>query len=183
MKKLIRLTESDLHNIIKESVKHIIAESDMDGQVKVMAQKALSDAGYEEWGDSSHNPYLLYVKINDVSDIKRIESILMRVLGIDSYYLSVEMKSNMFGKDLRAKISLPGYTHTKFGVKESLVKESYFDNEYKGIKIPPELDYDEWCKKIDNALYSGWSKEGVQIGINDAAEKISKYGNYGHNKL
>lgn len=47
MKKIIRLTESDLHNIIKESVKKSLNEMNGDGELKSMifdAMKSLDEA-------------------------------------------------------------------------------------------------------------------------------------------
>jgi hypothetical protein len=63
-KQLIRLTENDLHKIIKESVKNVLNESCWHGDVKPfeviyqMADKIvtsledrINDENYEEWGD------------------------------------------------------------------------------------------------------------------------------------
>ena len=53
MKKIIRLTEGDLHKMIRESVQSILREFDMDDEGNTI----MSDDEYNKYGDFIGNEY------------------------------------------------------------------------------------------------------------------------------
>ena len=53
MKKIIRLTEGDLHNMIRESVQSILKEFDMDDEGNTI----MSDDEYNKYSDFIGNEY------------------------------------------------------------------------------------------------------------------------------
>lgn len=122
MKKIIRLTEQDLHRIVRESVNRVINETEnyqdelIRQQYKVWktAKQLLSQKGFEQWDDKNDNPFILRVKINNYKDVELIDSILRSYFGITSEYdCSVKRESNMFGSDERALIHLPAANKVK----------------------------------------------------------------------
>jgi hypothetical protein len=120
MKKLIRLTEGDLHRIVRESVKRILSEdvqwgnpqqddtTEQQYEVWNTAKQLLSQSGYEQWGNSNDNPFILKVRIMGYGDINRIKALLRQNFGVDDVYdSSVKYETNMMGGDARAVIHLP----------------------------------------------------------------------------
>ena len=63
-KKLIRLTESDLHRIVKESVKRIIREDEVsdDEYWENVAKKNAEHDFYNEYGNQSQYPAYEYIR-------------------------------------------------------------------------------------------------------------------------
>lgn len=114
----IKLTEHDLHNIVRKSIRKILreqSENDLisyqrQNEIKKMALNALMRMGYEMWGNETDNVYIIKVRINNYSDCQKIENRLSRLFGInDPYELSVKLETNMFGNDMRAVIQLPSF--------------------------------------------------------------------------
>lgn len=120
MRKVIRLTENNIRQIVRESVGRIINEMYSDSEITLSRQQSelkrkvidfLEKRGYRKWGNSyDNNGNMLVVSINDYADCNKIYNMLKRMLG-DSYYLNVRYDSNLFGKDERAVIYLPSVTH------------------------------------------------------------------------
>ena len=125
-KKTIRLNESQLRSIVRESVRNFLVRENQQGQFdnadrqqKQKALQVLRNKGYEnEWTDSYNNNDLVITvptKAQDYNEAYKkgqyIKSLLMQALGIqDPSYLKVKIDSNMMGKDLRAYIQLPPTT-------------------------------------------------------------------------
>ena len=121
MKKIIRLTESDLHNIVKESVYKIINEQTQDElereqyQLWKMVKDFLKGKGFESWEETTYNPFMMRVSVRNYNDRNVIYYLLYNYLGIDSEYdLSVKYESNPFGGNERVDIYLPSINKTKF---------------------------------------------------------------------
>ena len=110
------INESQLRDIIRESIKSVLNEREYDNQwiVYNRAKELLERMGYNVWREYG-NPYVITVSIKGREDLSRIETVLRRELGVkDLIDMSVRHDSNMFGGDERAKIFLPAITHTGF---------------------------------------------------------------------
>lgn len=120
MKKRIRLTESDIHRIVKESVRRVLNEGDIDNYRRQMSFKKevlafLEKLGYEKWSNMyDDNEWVVAVSINDYSDIRKIEDMVGRKFGIaNSMSFNVEYGSNLIGRDERAVLHLPSILNIK----------------------------------------------------------------------
>lgn len=103
----IRLTENDLHRIIKESVKKVLmedylinnngysreGENRMQNSLKQVAINALERHGYKIW-DNNNNTYMR-VSVKDDSDGKKIERILT---------IALRPKEDRFGSPLKVSV-------------------------------------------------------------------------------
>ena len=127
MKKRVRLTESDIHRIVKESVRRVLNEGEpvyderyLNDYRKQMSFKRevlafLEKFGYKKWSDMyDDNEWMVVVSINDYSDIRKIEDMVGRKFGIaNDMSFSVEYGSNLIGRDERAVIHLPSILNIK----------------------------------------------------------------------
>ena len=73
MKRIIRLTESELHDIIKESVKRIMNE---DGEGSAMGGGATSDAGLNAKEKLKVHDKLIEENSKEVADKKKITKLM-----------------------------------------------------------------------------------------------------------
>ena len=121
MKRRVRLTESDIHRIVKESVRRVLNEGEpvyddryLDNYRKQMSFKRevlafLEKFGYKKWSDRyDDNEWMVVVSINDYSDVRKIEDMVGRKFGIaNDMTFGVKYGSNLIGGDERAEIHLP----------------------------------------------------------------------------
>ena len=122
-KKLIRLTESDLHRIVKESVKKILKEGDYHNQQIMMAreQRKVKDKAVEVLGRMGFkvrdyrqdNNFMLDVYINNYSDCEKIRNTLSMLFGVDGYYDMFVKHGYNLGSSEWAEIGLPASNKVK----------------------------------------------------------------------
>ena len=122
-KRLIRLTESDLHKIVKESVKKILKEGDYYNQQIMMAreQRKVKDKAVEVLGRMGFkvrdyrqdNNFMLDVYINNYSDCEKIRNTLSRLFGVDGYYDMFVKHGHNLGSSEWAEIGLPASNKVK----------------------------------------------------------------------
>ena len=120
MRKIIRLTENNIRQIVRESVGRIINEMYSDSEITLSRKQSelkrkvidfLEKRGYHKWGNLyDDNGNMLAVSINDYTDCNKIYNMLKRMFK-DNWYLNVRYDSNLVGKDERAIIYLPSVTH------------------------------------------------------------------------
>lgn len=144
MKKIIRLTESELNQVVKDSVKRILREYSDDeimfarkqNEVKRRALEALSRMGYKDWGGNRYadNPTVLVVSINDYRDCSKIKSMLSSLFKTDE--IGVKYESNLVGKDSRAVIYLPTFN------KITEAYDQFSDEDFASSGDPYELEDD-----------------------------------------
>lgn len=129
MKRTIRLKESDLHQIITESVNRVLNEWTEEEILAARKQaKMVKDAiafvrnlGFETSDYDSENMYQFNVYNVDLGKAEKIAAALNNYFGFTSEYecARAEMRSNLFQTFDEAIIKLPAYTHaTK--LKESI---------------------------------------------------------------
>jgi len=121
MKRTIRLKESDLHQIITESVNRILNEWTEEEILGARKQaKMVEDAiafvrnlGFETSDYDSEKMYQFIVYNVDLGKAEKIASALNNYFGFTSQYecATAEMRSNLFQTFDEAIIKLPAYTH------------------------------------------------------------------------
>ena len=120
MKKTIRLTESDLHKVITESVNAILNEW-TEEEINMFRKQAklgkeaiafVNKLGFRtsEY-DSDKNKFVVYDV--DYERAEKIAEALNNHFGVTSHYqrFKSEMRSNLFQTFNEAIISIPPYTH------------------------------------------------------------------------
>jgi len=128
MKKVIRLTESDLHNIVKESVNRILKE------------------GFNQFSDgdfaSEGNPY----EVDDYNPISEIEHITPQDLRkvyvwetSDSYY---EFEAD-YGEGMSTAVSFRGSFDGDFNIDHVILGHSGFGREMNPRDIQTS-QFEEW---------------------------------------
>jgi hypothetical protein len=128
MKKVIRLTESDLHNIVKESVNRILKE------------------GFNQFSDgdfaSEGNPY----EVDDYNPISEIEHITPQDLRkvyvwetSDSYY---EFEAD-YGEGMSTAVSFRGSFDGDFNINHVILGHSGFGREMNPRDIQTS-QFEEW---------------------------------------
>lgn len=128
MKKVIRLTESDLHNIVKESVNRILKES----------FNQFSDGDFASEG----NPY----EVDDYNPISEIEHITPQDLRkvyvwetSDSYY---EFEAD-YGEGMSTAVSFRGSFDGDFNIDHVILGHSGFGREMNPRDIQTS-QFEEW---------------------------------------
>lgn len=128
MKKVIRLTESDLHNIVKESVNRILKE------------------GFNQFSDgdfaSEGNPYELD-EYNPISEIEHITPQDLRKIYVwetgDSYY---EFEAD-YGEGMSTAVSFRGSFDGDFNIDHVILGHSGFGREMNPRDIQTS-QFEEW---------------------------------------
>lgn len=143
MKRVLRMTESDLHNIIKESVNRILKE------------------GFNQFSDgdfaSTGNPYEVDT-YNPISEVEHITPQDLRKVYVwetgDSYY---EFEAD-YGEGMSTAVSFRGTFDGDFSVDHVILGHSGFGRQMnpKDIQTP---QFEEWFnntlgEKLANILYS-----------------------------
>lgn len=127
----IRLNESNLRNIIRESIRSILYEEDdltytnkgyinlesesKQDKVFERALDILSEMGYDEsslCGSDDDNNRVIRLSIDDYSEASKVEKVLMRGLGVkDPFDLSVSIDTSPIGNNMCCVIYLPSWRH------------------------------------------------------------------------
>ena len=128
MKKIIRLTESDLHNIVKESVKRILKED----------FNQFSDGDFASEG----NPYE-FDTYNPISEVEHITPQDLRKVYVwetsDSYY---EFEAN-YGEGMSTAVSFRGTFDGDFNVDHVILGHSGFGRQMNPKDVKTS-EFEEW---------------------------------------
>ena len=136
MKRRIRLTESDLHRIVKESVKRILKEDEWDYDYYNEPPIAEPSVGSEEWFENEFDPKYSQVgnyenmspEFVDWANMNDEKNDYDETKSWDNHFKELENDSSWreFDNDVKSRKR-----------RQEMSKSPYFIDDYKPKKLPP----------------------------------------------